>query len=239
MEKPFDYDEVKNWLESRQKKGHFIEPESKFSIKNIQELRDLNEINKTDFKSIFKGNACGLKYILEIECDKCIEIKEKKVSKTDLMDHILKFHYGTCESCKEEASKKIQLENDTSLERTGNTVSFIVDFLDPDLSWREGLKIWERMNSLKNNSRWTHWDEIIEHIKGMNYRDFLQTPYWKAIASDQRKKSGFKCQLCNSEGNLNVHHRTYESLGDELYQGSKNLIVLCRGCHAKHHDIKD
>lgn len=67
----------------------------------------------------------------------------------------------------------------------------------------------------------------------MPYREYLQTDEWQETRMRMLKKAGFRCQLCNKQGNLNVHHRTYERRG---YEDPKDLIVLCADCHAKFHD---
>lgn len=66
----------------------------------------------------------------------------------------------------------------------------------------------------------------------MNYAMYLQSEEW------QRKKRivtefwGGRCCLCNSTESLQVHHRTYQRLGQELMS---DLILLCDRCHELHH----
>ena len=46
--------------------------------------------------------------------------------------------------------------------------------------------------------------------------------------------AGYRCQVCNGDEKLNVHHRTYER-----YPGRErlaDLTVLCERCHKKHHE---
>jgi 5-methylcytosine-specific restriction endonuclease McrA len=64
------------------------------------------------------------------------------------------------------------------------------------------------------------------------YRLYLQTPEWRARAGTARARAGGKCQLCNTEGALDVHHRTYENCGNER---PEDLIALCRDCHYGYH----
>ncbi len=75
--------------------------------------------------------------------------------------------------------------------------------------------------------------QAIHMLKTMPYREYLQTDHWQALRKRMLKRAGYRCQLCNSEGRLHVHHRTYENRGNESYS---DLIVLCPNCHAKHHD---
>jgi hypothetical protein len=62
----------------------------------------------------------------------------------------------------------------------------------------------------------------------MPYADYLQTPEWQAKRERARDRAGGRCQVCDSEGPLDVHHRTYERRGNER---DEDLTVLCRGCH--------
>lgn len=73
----------------------------------------------------------------------------------------------------------------------------------------------------------------IEELRTMPYGAYLATSEWIATRTRMLKRAGFRCQLCNKQGRLNVHHRTYERRGQEDY---KDLIVLCGTCHAKFHD---
>jgi hypothetical protein len=71
-------------------------------------------------------------------------------------------------------------------------------------------------------------------LRAMPYKEYLQTPHWKRRREDKLRVAGRSCQLCNrSSVVLNVHHRTYERLGEEL---DGDLIVLCRACHSTFHE---
>lgn len=68
----------------------------------------------------------------------------------------------------------------------------------------------------------------------MNYHDYLKTITWKKLRKTAIHLANYRCQLCNSPFNLNVHHRKYpEKLGQESVT---DLIVLCRVCHTSFHD---
>ena len=67
----------------------------------------------------------------------------------------------------------------------------------------------------------------------MPYREYLQTPEWKARRASHLRSAGYRCQVCNAADTvLDLHHRTYERRGDER---RSDLVVLCRDCHHKHH----
>jgi hypothetical protein len=78
-------------------------------------------------------------------------------------------------------------------------------------------------------------EEPIVHLKTMPYKEYLQTDEWKKRREKHLKVANYKCQLCNSGGNLNVHHRTYERVGREDFM---DLIVLCEKCHSLFHESR-
>lgn len=70
-------------------------------------------------------------------------------------------------------------------------------------------------------------------LKEIPYAHYLKTDEWKETRRKALKRARYKCELCNAEGVLNVHHKTYERRGEE---DNKDLIVLCKDCHSKFHD---
>ena len=74
---------------------------------------------------------------------------------------------------------------------------------------------------------------LLEALKTMPYREYLETEHWKQLRMEMLKKAKFMCQLCAAKGQLHVHHKTYENRGNEPYS---DLIVLCANCHGKFHD---
>jgi hypothetical protein len=94
-----------------------------------------------------------------------------------------------------------------------------------DIRAEETRKQW---NQERN---WT--SERIAALQSMPYREYLVTEEWLDTRNQKLRESRYRCQLCNSGGLLNVHHRTYERRGCEWMT---DLIVLCHPCHAKFHD---
>ncbi len=71
-------------------------------------------------------------------------------------------------------------------------------------------------------------------LRAMPYEEYLRTPYWKRRREEKLQAVGHRCQLCNrGSGTLDVHHRTYERLGEER---DVDLTVLCRACHDTFHE---
>lgn len=75
-------------------------------------------------------------------------------------------------------------------------------------------------------------DARCDSMRQMPYKDYLQTSFWQLIREWIIEKRGAKCQICNSTENINVHHRSYENLGDER---EEDLVVLCQSCHEIFH----
>lgn len=75
---------------------------------------------------------------------------------------------------------------------------------------------------------------IIEKLRGMQYSEFLNTPYWTTVSLFTKKRAKFRCEICGSEGPLQTHHKTYEHRGCESAH-PEDLICLCEECHKKQH----
>lgn len=73
-------------------------------------------------------------------------------------------------------------------------------------------------------------------VKGkIDYLSYINSGKWRNKSKRIRKKRG-ACEHCGSIHRLQVHHLTYERLGNEL---PSDLLVLCRDCHLVIHDIPD
>lgn len=66
-----------------------------------------------------------------------------------------------------------------------------------------------------------------------SYKEYLKSSSWKYMKNLAIKAAEGRCQLCNSDKKLEVHHRTYERIGEERIA---DLIVLCHNCHGRFHD---
>lgn len=67
------------------------------------------------------------------------------------------------------------------------------------------------------------------------YDEYLSGEHWKTLRRAAVDYYGSACVLCGATGDgVDVHHRTYARRGHERLH---DLTVLCRVCHAKHHDV--
>lgn len=65
------------------------------------------------------------------------------------------------------------------------------------------------------------------------YRSYLFSEHWQQFRQVALEYYGKKCADCGTtEGIFNVHHLTYENIGEELLE---DVVVLCRDCHHKRH----
>jgi len=81
---------------------------------------------------------------------------------------------------------------------------------------------------------------FIKAISSLEYKEFLQTRYWKIIRELAIEKACKRCELCYSQTKLNVHHKTYDHHYEEHKYYKTDLIVLCQECHSKFHNkLKD
>lgn len=68
------------------------------------------------------------------------------------------------------------------------------------------------------------------------YQDYLDSDKWKLTREKLLKLWGHACAICNctkEKSVLDVHHRTYERLGNEQ---PTDCIIVCRSCHNLIHD---
>jgi len=69
----------------------------------------------------------------------------------------------------------------------------------------------------------------VNRIRPKNPRLRLTPESYKQLCQQVMKRDGWRCQVCGSRQNLQVHHKQLRS-----QQGSDddfNLIALCAGCH--------
>lgn len=62
-----------------------------------------------------------------------------------------------------------------------------------------------------------------------HYADYLQSDHWQRIRARALRAADHRCQVCNSGGPLEVHHRTYDRV--PYRERPEDLTVLCATCH--------
>lgn len=75
-------------------------------------------------------------------------------------------------------------------------------------------------------------DRLAE-LRAMPYREYLRTGEWRRTRAAALLRAQNACSFdVTHTSRLEVHHRTYERLGEEL---AGDLLVLCKSCHDLHH----
>ena len=73
------------------------------------------------------------------------------------------------------------------------------------------------------------------------YKEYLKSPKWKAIAEQRLMIDGYTCQGCGSRGTasnpLQVHHLSYRYIGKEENRIFEDLVTLCDACHGQIHNV--
>lgn len=75
----------------------------------------------------------------------------------------------------------------------------------------------------------------------MDYKEYLQSDDWKAIAQERMKIDGYRCCMCGCRGTmtnrLEIHHLTYRNLYHE--RPYEDLLTLCHVCHKSVHRMME
>ena len=179
-------------------------------------------------------------YNVEIKCQNCGKTFVENMVRTRLFNLIkyYKFNSHKQDLCCKECAESLELEQELQRIKCNSRKIFdyIREYLNPNNSWDKDIPLWKRFQKLRKIDNEEMLIAIEKHILKMPYREFLKTPYWKAISLRIMKKSNFRCSICNSNENLNVHHITYEHHGMELYY-MEDLVCLCKNCHENYHGI--
>lgn len=74
-----------------------------------------------------------------------------------------------------------------------------------------------------------HKPEELFNLAQLDYRDYLNSPFWYVIRSTVLFRDNYKCQLCGEPADT-VHHHSYEPI--VLYgMDLKQLVAICDECH--------
>lgn len=68
--------------------------------------------------------------------------------------------------------------------------------------------------------------------KHREYHEYLRSNKWKAKRKRKQRQCGYRCEICGSDGPLDIHHKHYRTVGRESLS---DLMCLCRHCHEDQH----
>ena len=190
-------------------------------------------------KAVRNDNKLYRKFLYRDFCPKCNEFFEKEITQTKLKSGV----NINCLLCSEKENKfqrRIddmyfnKFIDDMENNRVSNTKEYIKNYLNPLPFFNKDVALNVRWNQITYDDFDYNRGEINQYIKSMDYKTFLQTPYWKTVSYKRKAQCEFKCQLCNSGKDLETHHPTYDIRGEEIFN-MKKLTVLCHSCHEKYH----
>lgn len=71
------------------------------------------------------------------------------------------------------------------------------------------------------------------------YHQYLKSESWRRIREALFKQRGIRCEKCGLKGGnksaFDIHHLSYARIFEEELE---DLIIVCRPCHNKIHNIK-
>ena len=114
---------------------------------------------------------------------------------------------------------------------------YIYSYLTPFFIWHKDISYSDRLKAIENV---TGLDEKIiqEHIKSLEYSEFLKTPYWSAIRKEILYKADQTCHFCGQKvDHIESHHLNYDNHGLEHKYYKTEIVAACRECHQNEHNI--
>lgn len=212
------------------------------SLDNIQYIRNLNPTVEELKLLIIKGGSYSQHDGFQIKgvCQVCYSQVNRFISKTNLISILSSkraIDSPLCKYCEKQRIKEMHLrESQRKISESVHPNDFINVWLNKDMAYKEGSKltIYQKMGELEHDYiRLTDKEQVVNYILGLEYTEFLETLYWKNIASYIRYKNKYKCTICSKQA-YDVHHRNYINHGKEI-ENTKDLILLCRDCHTHFH----
>ena len=200
-------------------------------------------VNKLQIKGLFLPAKDRKKrqQNVEIKCSVCGKTELKILMAGQVENILMKKQDFLCEKCEKKLNEKKEIEEKIKKKKEENNIlqntrNYINTMLNAKKSWKDGVSVYDKLKNIGYRC-WCgiNWDDVEKYICNMDYYDFLNTPYWKAISEYVKVKNHYKCEMCGKTGVLHVHHPTYDFHGREL-QNINKLKCLCDSCHKIFHN---
>lgn len=238
---------LESYLYYKKHKVKFIKRGLKYTTNDINKLKLLaSKYSRMYINDIFELAADNDQlFISESQCCRCNNIYIYKLSKEKFVN--LLYENTKCNKCTEEEqeeNKKLYLINKIKLEEEKinniklNTPIFIDIYCNPLADYKKSKTPYQGLDIMYKLYKESDIQYLISYIKKLKYKDFLNTNYWKKIKEYKKYRSNYSCELCSTQNNLHVHHKTYKNHGYEIHKEIiyNDLVVLCEDCHHKFHD---
>jgi len=100
----------------------------------------------------------------------------------------------------------------------------------------------DRWDAMRQESMRAQRSEVIEQrqeqaaVRREWYAQYLQSEQWREKREAVLNRARHTCEGCGAAKATEVHHLTYDNVGDELLW---QLVAVCRACHEKAHHHAD
>lgn len=119
--------------------------------------------------------------------------------------------------------------------------------LDKENSFAAFRKLVERMEGQERDKEvlLSIMERMFEHersipgnalLLALPYSEYLKTDHWAKKRAEALFEASHRCSLCNADGELHCHHRTYKRLG---FEARGDVICLCKDCHKVFHENRN
>lgn len=71
-----------------------------------------------------------------------------------------------------------------------------------------------------------------DRLRALPYVAYLKTDHWDRVRRAELRAAEYRCRLCYAQTGLEVHHRSYERLGEER---PADVFAICGTCHSRQH----
>lgn len=240
-----DFEAYEKYLDARKNVKAFITQETIINPSDVDRIRELmKKYGKANviqcIRFLGNSNDPENRFTMKIDCDYCSNTIVGRFTKTDMLKYIDGYNF-MCPNCCKKKDEILKQEEEkeakiAEIEREQKTKEFISNYLQINTNQVCSFGMGRNFKSMKIEHDSVDREKIKECILKMKYHDFLNTRYWKIIADYEKFRANRKCQLCNSETNVNVHHSTYEHHGLEI-DYRNDLVILCNNCHEKFHNV--
>lgn len=214
-----------------------IQPDDLIDLETAELLKAWMLDNEDKIDTLFLNNP-NAKYYLQVRCNHCKHVEALKVSLKEIIN-IFKRNY-ICDSC------MIRLSNDAQAAEKEKMLEFMQPIIDeylkpePQRSFEYLVSDAKRFLVLYFENPNFDKDYFANECRKLEYKDYLNTIYWKCFRYLAYSKSMKKCEMCGAAisklSQAQYHHADYAARGYELLK-IKDLRLLCKKCHEKHHEI--
>lgn len=241
--KKIDFNDMEEYLDSISYENNFSFTDYEISKDEFEKICEMTRKYgmgkiKKYFYHLGKNDAIQ-KFNLKLTCNDCGKKIKVVMLREQLLESVVRNLINdfscNCYPCVEK--KKYEKEkNDELIQKENHNIALEIMeklLINPNAHWNKDVNVSKKIKEIETYLSFVETSQVKELIKKLEYKEFLATPYWKAIA-EYKKNQHKKCQLCGSIENLNVHHSNYRILGEEIFK-MQELTVLCDKCHNKFH----